>query len=39
MASDNDSYAGIIDNLHHGLYFVDRDSIIYWNNAEEKISA
>ncbi len=34
-----DSYKGIIDNLHDGLYFVNRDRVItYWNKAAEKIS-
>ena len=34
-----DSYKGIIDNLHDGLYFVNRDRVItYWNKAAEEIS-
>jgi diguanylate cyclase (GGDEF)-like protein/PAS domain S-box-containing protein len=33
------SYQEIIENLHDGLYFVDRNRIItYWNKAAEKIS-
>ena len=33
------SYERIIENLHDGLYFVDRDRIItYWNKAAEQIS-
>jgi diguanylate cyclase (GGDEF)-like protein/PAS domain S-box-containing protein len=36
---EKDSYQRIIDNLHDGLYLVDRDRIItYWNKAAEKIS-
>ncbi len=35
----SDSFGRIIDNLHDGLYFVDRDrKILYWNIAAEKIS-
>ncbi|MBC2703395.1 GGDEF domain-containing protein [Desulfobacula sp.] len=34
-----DSFERIIENLHDGLYFVDRDRVItYWNKAAEKIS-
>jgi diguanylate cyclase (GGDEF)-like protein/PAS domain S-box-containing protein len=34
-----DSYKRIIENLHDGLYFVDRDRIItFWNKAAEQIS-
>jgi len=33
------SYKKIIDNLHDGLYFVDRDrKITFWNKAAERIS-
>lgn len=33
------SYQTIIENLHDGLYFVNRDRIItYWNKAAEQIS-
>jgi len=33
------SYESIIENLHDGLYFVDRDRVItYWNKAAEQIS-
>jgi len=33
------SYARILDNLHDGLYLIDRDGkIIYWNKAAENIS-
>jgi len=33
------SYKTVIDNLHDGLYFVDRNRIItYWNRAAEEIS-
>jgi len=39
MELENDSYERIIENLHDGLYFVDRDRvIIYWNKAAEQIS-
>jgi diguanylate cyclase (GGDEF)-like protein/PAS domain S-box-containing protein len=39
MNLDNDSYKRIIENLHDGLYFVDRDRVItYWNKAAEQIS-
>jgi len=39
MNLDNDSYARIIDNMHDGLYFVDRNRVItYWNKAAERIS-
>jgi len=34
-----DSFERIIENLHDGLYFVDRDRVItYWNKAAERIS-
>jgi diguanylate cyclase (GGDEF)-like protein/PAS domain S-box-containing protein len=33
------SYETILENLHDGLYFVDRDRVItYWNKAAEQIS-
>ena len=39
MRLDEDTYRRIIENLHDGLYFVDKDRIItYWNKAAEKIS-
>ena len=39
MDFSKDAYARIIDNLHDGLYFVDRDRrITFWNKAAERIS-
>ena len=39
MELDKGSYKNIIESLHDGLYFVDRNRIIkYWNKAAEKIS-
>lgn len=39
MDFDKKSYQRIIDTLHDGLYFVDRDRrITYWNRSAEKIS-
>jgi len=39
MNLDTDSYQRIVDNLHDGLYLVDRDRVItYWNKAAERIS-
>jgi diguanylate cyclase (GGDEF)-like protein/PAS domain S-box-containing protein len=39
MDIENYSYQAIIENLHDGLYFVDRNrTITYWNKAAEKIS-
>ena len=39
MSIDTDSYEKIIENLHDGLYFVNRDRVItYWNRAAEQIS-
>jgi len=36
---EKDSYEKIVDNLHDGLYFVDRNRVItYWNKAAEQIS-
>ena len=32
-------YKEIIDNLHDGVYFVDRDRVItYWNKGAERIT-
>ena len=34
-----ESFQRIVDNLHDGLYFVDRNRVItYWNKAAERIS-
>ena len=39
MSLEKDSYERIIENLHDGLYFVDRDRVItYWNKAAKQIS-
>ncbi|MDO8283250.1 MAG: GGDEF domain-containing protein [Thermodesulfovibrionia bacterium] len=39
MKLDKDSFERIIERLHDGLYFVDRDRVItYWNKAAEQIS-
>lgn len=39
MSLERGSYEKIIENLHDGLYFVDRDRVItYWNKAAELIS-
>ncbi len=39
MKLDRDAYVQIIENLHDGLYFVDKNRIItYWNKAAERIS-
>ena len=39
MELEKDSFERIIENLHDGLYFVDRDRVItYWNKAAEQIS-
>lgn len=39
MKIESNSYERIINNLHDGLYFVDRNRMItYWNKAAEKIS-
>jgi diguanylate cyclase (GGDEF)-like protein/PAS domain S-box-containing protein len=39
MSLEKGSYERIIENLHDGLYFVDRDRVItYWNKAAEQIS-
>lgn len=35
----SDAFGRIVDNLHDGLYFVDRDrKILYWNKAAVRIS-
>jgi diguanylate cyclase (GGDEF)-like protein/PAS domain S-box-containing protein len=39
MSLEKESYERIIENLHDGLYLVDRDRVItYWNKAAEQIS-
>ncbi len=39
MNLEKDSFERIIENLHDGLYFVNRDRVItYWNKAAERIS-
>jgi len=39
MITEKNVLEGIIDNLHDGLYFVDRNRIIlFWNKAAEKIT-
>jgi diguanylate cyclase (GGDEF)-like protein/PAS domain S-box-containing protein len=39
MKLEHESYKNILENLHDGLYFVDKDRIItYWNKAAENIS-
>lgn len=39
MKLEQESYKKIIDNLHDGLYFVDKNRVItYWNKAAEIIS-
>lgn len=39
MNLTSDSFKQIVDNLHDGLYFVDRNRVItYWNKAAERIS-
>lgn len=39
MILDHVSFDKIVDNLHDGLYIVDRNRVIqYWNKAAEKIS-
>ncbi len=39
MVIENDAYKKIIENLHDGLYFVDKNKIItFWNKSAEKIS-
>jgi diguanylate cyclase (GGDEF)-like protein/PAS domain S-box-containing protein len=39
MYLEKDSYEKILENLHDGLYLVDRERVItYWNKAAEQIS-
>jgi len=39
MSLEKDFYESIIENLHDGLYFVNRNRVItYWNKAAEQIS-
>ncbi len=39
MKLNGDSFKRIVDQLHDGLYFVDRNRVItYWNKAAERIS-
>ena len=39
MTLEKASYERVLENLHDGLYLVDRDRVItYWNKAAEKIS-
>lgn len=39
MSKIENSYKNILENLHDGLYFVDKNRVItYWNKAAEKIS-
>lgn len=39
MEIKDSSYVKIVENLHDGLYFVDRNrTITYWNKAAERIS-
>ena len=39
MDLDSESYARIIDNLHDGLYVIDKERVItYWNRGAERIS-
>ncbi len=39
MSHDDDFYRDLIDNLHDGIYFVDRNRIItYWNKGAERIT-
>lgn len=39
LPSGKDFFAGLVDNLHEGVYFVDPDRVItYWNKAAERIS-
>ena len=39
MGIENSTYKRIIEHLHDGLYFVDKNRVItYWNKAAEKIS-
>ena len=39
MKLESRAYQTIIDNLHEGLYLVDRNRVItFWNKAAERIS-
>lgn len=39
MILEYNSFERVIENLHDGLYFVDKDRVItYWNKAAERIS-
>ena len=39
MAEDLEFYKNLVDNLHDGVYFVDRERIItYWNKGAERIT-
>ncbi len=39
MGMEKDFYERIVEKLHDGLYFVDRERVItYWNKAAERIS-
>lgn len=39
MQLGDEGYKRVVDNLHEGLYFVDRDRVItYWNKAAERIT-
>jgi diguanylate cyclase (GGDEF)-like protein/PAS domain S-box-containing protein len=39
MSEDPEFYKNLIDNLHDGVYFVDRERIItYWNKGAERIT-
>lgn len=39
MADEADFYREILDNLHDGVYFVDRERVVsYWNRGAERIS-
>ncbi len=39
MNLEKESFERIVESLHDGLYFVDRDRVItYWNKAAERIS-
>ena len=39
MKLERDSYERVIESLHDGLYFVNRDRVItYWNKSAERIS-